>query len=137
MDELFTFVGTRKNPIRIWTAVNRDSRTFAGIYVGDGTSKSLKSFLKCLRAEYTVDIVCTDGNYCYEKYVKRAFRGVRHIVTKAETCLVESLNAVLRHYLARLRRKSFCYSKSLDMLRYSVLLFVQQFNNKLYGGSER
>ncbi|MBX7149986.1 IS1 family transposase, partial [bacterium] len=35
------------------------------------------------------------------------------------------------HYLARLRRKSKCYSKSQDMLRYSVLLIMAKWNGTL------
>ena len=34
-------------------------------------------------------------------------------------------------FLARLRRKSKCYSKSLDMLRYSVLLLMAKWNGSL------
>lgn len=35
---------------------------------------------------------------------------------------VEGEKSRLRHYFARLHRRTFCYSKSLDMLRYSVRL---------------
>lgn len=136
MDELFTFIGCKKNPIRIWTAVNRREREFAGIYVGDGSVHSLKKFLKGLRKKYRVHTVCTDGNYCYEKYVKKAFKGVKHFITKAETSLVESYNKVLRHYLARLTRKTLCYSKSVQMLKYSVLLLVQKFNARFLESQE-
>lgn len=37
---------------------------------------------------------------------------------------VEGENSRLRHYLARLHRKTFCYSKSEEMLRYSIRLVV-------------
>ncbi|MBL8639295.1 MAG: IS1 family transposase, partial [Alphaproteobacteria bacterium] len=40
-------------------------------------------------------------------------------------------NSIFRHYLARLRRKSKCYSKSQDMLRYSVLLIMAKWNGTL------
>lgn len=33
-------------------------------------------------------------------------------------------NARLRHYLARLHRKTLCYSKSLDMLAHSIWLLI-------------
>lgn len=35
---------------------------------------------------------------------------------------VEGENTWLRHYLARLHRKTLCYSKSVDMLKHSVPL---------------
>jgi insertion element IS1 protein InsB len=46
----------------------------------------------------------------------------KHIITKAETSLVESFNCRLRHYLARLKRSTLCYSK----LRLSVLMLLNK-----------
>jgi len=37
---------------------------------------------------------------------------------------VEGENTRLRHYLARLRRKSLCYSKSVGMLAHSIRLLI-------------
>ena len=37
---------------------------------------------------------------------------------------VEGENSRLRHYLARLHRKTFCYSKSEEMLRFSIRLLL-------------
>jgi hypothetical protein len=42
---------------------------------------------------------------------------------------VEGENSRLRHYLARLHRKTFCYSKSVDMLRYSVRLLIHYLHD--------
>jgi len=44
---------------------------------------------------------------------------------------VEGYNSLFRHFLARLRRKSKCYSKSKDMLKYSVMLLMLKWNGKL------
>ena len=37
---------------------------------------------------------------------------------------VESENTRLRHYLARLHRKTLCYSKSVYLLKYSIRLLL-------------
>ena len=37
---------------------------------------------------------------------------------------VEGENTRLRHYLARLHRKSLCYSKCIEMLKYSLRLLI-------------
>ncbi|WP_373478348.1 IS1 family transposase, partial [Geminocystis sp.] len=37
---------------------------------------------------------------------------------------VEGENTRLRHYLARLHRKTLCYSKSVQMLKYSISLLI-------------
>ena len=57
--------------------------------------------------------------------------GYKHTESKAETYTVEGYNSLLRHFLARLRRKTKCYSKSLEMLYYSVLLLTTKLNGEL------
>lgn len=47
---------------------------------------------------------------------------------KSETYSVEADNAELRHYLARLTRKSRCFSKCLKALRRAVELFMWCWN---------
>lgn len=37
---------------------------------------------------------------------------------------VEGENSRLRHYLARLHKKTFCYSKSEEMLKFSIRLGI-------------
>jgi insertion element IS1 protein InsB len=46
------------------------------------------------------------------------------IICKTYMTRVEGENTRLRHYLARLHRKTLCYSKSKDMLVHSVKLLV-------------
>jgi insertion element IS1 protein InsB len=47
---------------------------------------------------------------------------------KSETYSVEGVNADLRHYLARLARKSRCFSRCIKALRRAVDLFVRCYN---------
>jgi insertion element IS1 protein InsB len=54
-----------------------------------------------------------------------------HTQSTAETFTVEGYNSLFRHVLARLRRKSKCYSKSLEMLRYSVVMLMAKWNGSL------
>jgi len=49
---------------------------------------------------------------------------------KSETFRVEGDNAELRHYLARLARKSRCFSRSLQALTHAVKLFVYAWNQR-------
>ncbi len=43
---------------------------------------------------------------------------------------VEGENSRLRHYLARLHRKTFCYSKSVEMLDFSIRLLIYYLKNR-------
>jgi len=54
-----------------------------------------------------------------------------HTQSKAETYTVEGYNGILKHFLARLRRKKKCYTKSLEMLKYSALLLMKYRNKEL------
>jgi len=49
---------------------------------------------------------------------------------KSETFSVEGDNAELRHYLARLARRSRCFSRCQKALTNSVKLFVFAFNRR-------
>jgi insertion element IS1 protein InsB len=47
---------------------------------------------------------------------------------KSQTYTVEGVNADLRHYLARLVRRSRCFSRCIKALRRAVALFVHFYN---------
>jgi insertion element IS1 protein InsB len=72
-------------------------------------------------------LVASDYWKAYETFVPKE----RHIQSKKETFTVEGYNSLFRHFLARLRRKTKCYSKSIEMLYYSVLLLMTKWNNRL------
>ena len=55
----------------------------------------------------------------------------KHIQSKAQTFTVEGYNSIFRHFLARMRRKSKCYSKSIKMLAISIKLVMLKRNNQL------
>ena len=49
---------------------------------------------------------------------------------KRETWRVEGVNAELRHYLSRLRRRSRCFSRCVQALRRALKLFVHAWNRR-------
>jgi insertion element IS1 protein InsB len=70
---------------------------------------------------------CSDGFVVYEAL--NYHRG-SHLVAegKTQTYSVEGGNADLRHYLARLAKKSRCFSRCLTALKRAVMLFVHCWN---------
>ena len=54
-----------------------------------------------------------------------------HVQSKAETFTVEGYNSLFRHFLARLRRKSKCYSKSIHRLKEAVIMLMLKRNDQL------
>jgi insertion element IS1 protein InsB len=68
----------------------------------------------------------------WELYQLLVYYPGRHTVSegKSDTYAVEADNAELRHYLARLARRSRCFSRCIKALRNAVKLFVFAFNRR-------
>jgi insertion element IS1 protein InsB len=73
---------------------------------------------------------CSDQAAVYQEVLWPA--GSEHVISrgKEETHTIESLNANLRTYLGRLKRRSRCFSRSLEALRAAVRLFVWHHNRR-------
>ena len=69
----------------------------------------------------------TDHYQPYESFVSKK----KHIQSKSQTFTVEGYNSLFQHFLARMRRKTKCYSKSQKMLEYSVKLLMAKKNGVL------
>jgi len=67
----------------------------------------------------------TDMLKAYENFIPHA----KHYAGKTFNTQIESLNCRLRHYLARLHRKTLCYSKSKTMLEVSLKLLINKLNS--------
>ena len=55
-----------------------------------------------------------------------------HVISihKEETYTIESLNADLRTYLGRLKRRSRCFSRCMEALHRAVRMFVWHYNRR-------
>ncbi len=101
--------------------VNRNTLKLIDFEVGNAKKSTWLNLVFRLKERCSkINYLCTDGNpvYSYYNFTER------HIITKAETSLVKSWNCRLRHYLARLKRKTLCYSKNIDMIRISILMIA-------------
>ena len=110
----------------IWTAVNREAREYVDFVIGNrGTETGMRLWNRIktnIKGKVMAD---------YWKSYKEMIPEEKLIQTKKETYTVESYNGLIRHFLARFRRKSKCYSKSADMLKYTLMLFFAKRNNML------
>ena len=70
---------------------------------------------------HDLKIIATDGNFTYNTVIPR---DVRHIVSKSETCLVESFNSKIRHYIPCLAPKTKTYVKSKEALNRAMKFFM-------------
>ena len=125
-DEMWTYAGARKQPKRrevwIWTAVVRefDGRRWVDFEVGD---RSEAPFLRLYERLPEAGLYRSDA---YAVYVGR-FPPNRHVVGKGSAVnWNEGLHSVWRGKLNRLMRRTKGYTKSVEMLVYSLALVCWQ-----------
>ena len=96
-------------------------------HIGDGTIKAGKEFWKKIDKILYSLIICTDGNFAYNKIIPKY---KTHIASKSETCLVESFNARLRHYISCFKRRTMCYAKSVRTIEMAMNFFLHRKQNE-------
>ena len=104
----------------VWLALDRLGKRCIGIEVGKRNTETGKRLWKQLNL-FEGSTVFTDYFPAYNSIVEN----VCHVVGKAYTWGIESANSRVRHYLARFRRKTFCYSKLFDMVKATLILFFE------------
>ncbi|WP_085984851.1 IS1 family transposase [Methanosarcina acetivorans] len=125
LDEMHTYIGNKKY-CWIWIAVDRVGKKFINCSFGSRGTKTGQLLWEKLKKK-EIGEVMTDPWRAYAEFIPETI----HTQSKAETYTVEGYNGILRHFLARLRRKIKCYTKSLEMLKYSVLLLMKHRNKEL------
>lgn len=75
------------------------------------------------------EVYHSDGSPTYAALVYTPAVHVPHL-DKSQTYRVEGDNAELRHYLARLARRSRCFSRCILALRCALKLFVFAWNRR-------
>ena len=107
--------------IVIWTAYSRGEGRVIAFVIGEGLKAAKEIYQKVKKLRQNILAIYTDANSCYES----AFRGIKesHIMTKAETHLIESSNSSIRDQLARFNRRTKRYSKSLELHFYRHIIF--------------
>jgi len=134
-----------KEPIYVLTCVERSTRAILSwgvVYERDWDSlQSLVNTAPSARC-YFSDGFATYAQVCHLRPVdvpwKLMYPGkYQAMPDKSQTYSVEADNAELRHYLARLARKSRCFSRCLFSrclwaLQRAVALFVHAWNQRHY-----
>ena len=98
--------------------MNRETKKLVGFFVGDRSSESFEKLCENV-SHIEAKFYATDKFSAYNIIPKD-----KHLIGKLHTYTVERMNCILRHYLARFARKTYCWSKSLNMIVNSLLLFL-------------
>lgn len=111
----------KKSAIWLWWAVDRTAKRVLGWVLGDRDTPAAQALGAQIPRSPSITYA-TDEYKCYN----HIFNPEQHLKGKAHTYTIESMNNRLRCYLARLRRKTHCYSKSVGNLRDSLLFVFQR-----------
>jgi insertion element IS1 protein InsB len=99
--------------------VDRETRRILDFQLGSRGVATLKTLWTRLKQTDPI-VVATDHYKAYAKVLHQEI----HLQSKAHTHYIEGVNSRIRHYLARFKRKTFCYFKALDMVEASLKLLM-------------
>ena len=109
-------------------AVARDTRLIVGCCVmRERNWRAMQEFADRLPVAQRY---CSDQLAVYQELLWP--KGSEHVVSigKEETFTIESLNADLRTYLGRLKRRSRCFSRCWQALARAVRMFTWHYNRR-------
>ncbi len=109
------------------TLVERDTSAVVGWRVGYHRTEAVMQAMLDEAPQavwYYSDGLSTHSALFYAPGIHAALRD------KSQTYRVEGVNAELRHYLARLARRSRCFSRCIEALARVVKLFVVAWNRR-------
>jgi len=110
----------------IWIAVDRYGKKFINFVIGNRGNQTAEEFWSKIK-HHQKNYIASDYWQSYESIIPKE----KHIQSKKETFTVEGYNSLFRHFLARMRRKSKCYSKKMEMLAISILLLMHYRNKTM------
>ena len=125
IDELYLYVGSKKRRHWLWLATCRETGRILGSRIGGRGSATLKKLYDDI-APVECTRYYTDGHAPYKNVLPKK----KHQAGRGLTNMAEGINSAVRHYLARFRRRSKCYTKNLTMAEASVRLLIYRLNQK-------
>ncbi|MBD2390999.1 IS1 family transposase [Aphanizomenon flos-aquae FACHB-1416] len=117
LDELETFVGSKEQNLA--TAVDNFKQGILGWVLGDHSGETFAPLWQ-LVSQWQCYFDVTDRWKVYPNFIPDGDR----VISKVYMTRVEGENTRLTHYFDRLHRQTLCYSKSEEMLRYSIQLLI-------------
>ena len=127
LDELWSFVGAKAQPLWLWVALCRRTRQVVAWTLGDRSLQSALDLRVALPKGYRGRATRSD----YWEAYAAAFPGRTHRSCgkgDGETCYVERWFGTLRARLSRLVRRTYSFSKHAENHLDAVHLFVTTYN---------
>ena len=130
MDEMWSYVGEKKNPVWIWLALERQTRRIVGIAPGDRTAETCRKLWKSLHPDYRKRaVIYTDF---WESYAK-VLPSKRHRAVGKEsgqTAHIGRFNNTLRQRCSGLVRKTLSFSRHEEFHEKRIRHFIDDYNSE-------
>jgi insertion element IS1 protein InsB len=127
-DELWSFVGRKRQQQWLWLALDRNTREIVGVAIGTRTQATARSLWNSLPPVYRQCAICYSDFWAAYAAI---FPSKRHRAVGKEsgqTNHVERVNNTLRQRISRLVRKILAFSKKLDNHIGAIWYFIHQYN---------
>jgi len=121
MDEMWSFVQSKKQQRWLWHAIDHRSGKVLAYVLAPHEDAALKQ-LQQLLAPFSIGRFYTDGWGAYLRLLDEQ----HHTVGKANTQRIERKHLTLRTRLKRLARKTICFSKTEEMHDTVIGLFINR-----------
>ena len=131
IDEIWSFVGNKKNKQWVWLAIDSITGQIVGIFIGDRSRKGVQGLWNSLPLDYRQSAVCyTDFWEAYKTVIPTN----RHRPVGKETgrtSKIENFNCLLRQRISRLVRKTLSFSKKIENHIGAIWNFIHHYNSNL------
>ena len=121
LDEMWSFVGSKKHPRWLWGALNHQTGKILGSTFGRRADRVLVK-LKALLAPFGIHRFYTDGWGAYHRHLAAH----QHVIGKRGTQQLERKHLTLRTRIKWLVRKTLCFSRSVQMHDLVIGLFINR-----------
>lgn len=118
VDELWSYVGNKKNAIWVTYAMERETKQILDFFVGRKTTAHIKPLIDKILARSPKKIF-TDGLNIYPNLIPKEI----HKRFQYCTNRIERMNLNLRTHIKRLSRKTICFSKEKKYLKAHLTIY--------------
>lgn len=130
LDEMWSFVGNKRNQRWLWLAIDHDSRRVLAFTFGARKDKVFRELQEMLEP-FGITMFYTDDWGAYERNIDAQ----NHTVGKENTQRIERKNLTFRTRIKRLARKTICFSKCAKMHDIVIGLVINILEFGLYFGN--
>ena len=129
LDEMWTYVGSKQNPVWLWIALCRRTRQVVAWHHGSRSMLCCRQLWQKILPAYKTGLIFTDFWRAYQEVVPdNQHRPCAK--QEGETNHVERFNLTLRQRIGRLTRKTLSFSKSHIMHLIHIRLFLLHYNQE-------